>query len=128
MRHRLPWLLLLAGVAAAQSPYDLILKGGRVIDPKNKIDAVMDVAIAGGKVAQVAPGIAASQAKMVVPVDGLLVVPGLVDMHAHVFAGTMGSEYTGELGVRPDGFTFRSGVTTVVDAGSSGWRNFAEFQ
>jgi dihydroorotase len=57
-----------------------------------------------------------------------LVVPGLVDMHVHVFAGTMGSEYTGEFGVRPDGFTFRSGVTTVVDAGSSGWRNFAEFQ
>ena len=128
MRHRLLWLLLLAGVAAAQPPYDLILKGGRVIDPKNKIDAVMDVAIAGGKIAQVAPGIAASQAKMVVPVEGLLVVPGLVDMHVHVFAGTMGSEYTGEFGVRPDGFTFRSGVTTVVDAGSSGWRNFAEFQ
>lgn len=128
MRHHLPWLLLIAGVAAAQPAYDLILKGGRVIDPKNKIDAVMDVAITGGKIAQVAPGIASSQAKMVVPVDGLLVVPGLVDMHVHVFAGTMGGEYTGELGVRPDGFTFRSGVTTVVDAGSSGWRNFAEFK
>src|ERR1035437_5348498 len=126
----LPWLLLITGVAAAQAPtpYDLLLKGGHVIDPKNKIDTLMDVAITGGKIAQVAPGIASSQAKMVVPVDGLLVVPGLVDMHVHVFAGTMGSEYTGEFGVRPDGFTFRSGVTTVVDAGSSGWRNFAEFQ
>ena len=126
----LPWLLLIAGVAAAQAPapYDLLLKGGHVIDPKNKIDTLMDVAIAGGKIAQVAPDIAASQARMVVPVDGLLVVPGLVDMHVHVFAGTMSGEYTGEYGVRPDGFTFRSGVTTVVDAGSSGWRNFAEFK
>jgi dihydroorotase len=126
----LPWLLLITGVAAAQAPapYDLLLKGGHVIDPKNKIDTLMDVAIAGGKIAQVAPDIAASQARMVVPVDGLLVVPGLVDMHVHVFAGTMSGEYTGEFGVRPDGFTFRSGVTTVVDAGSSGWRNFAEFK
>lgn len=126
----LAWLLLITGVAAAQAqaPYDLLLKGGHVIDPKNKIDTLMDVAIAGGKIAQVAPNIAASQARMVVPVDGLLVVPGLVDMHVHVFAGTMSGEYTGEYGVRPDGFTFRSGVTTVVDAGSSGWRNFAEFK
>src|SRR5450759_212177 len=122
----LPWLLLITGVAAAQAPtpYDLLLKGGHVIDPKNKIDTLMDVAIAGGKIAQVAPDIAASQARMVVPVDGQLVVPGLVDMHVPVLAGTLRGEY----GVRPDGFTFRSGVTTVVDAGSSGWRNFAEFK
>ena len=49
-------------------------------------------------------------------------------MHVHVFAATMDREYTGEFGVRPDGFTFRSGVTTVVDAGSSGWRNFEDFK
>ena len=127
-RHHLPWSLLITGLAAAQAPYDLLLKGGRVIDPKNKTDAVMDVAIARGKIAQVAPDIPASQARRVVPVDGLLVVPGLVDMHIHGFAGTMSGEYTGEFSVRPDGFTFRSGVTTVVDAGSAGWRNFAEFK
>ena len=63
-----------------------------------------------------------------VDVAGLYVTPGLVDMHFHAFAATMASEYTGADSVRPDGFTFRSGVTTVVDAGSSGWRNFSEFK
>jgi dihydroorotase len=63
-----------------------------------------------------------------VDVSSLYVTPGLVDMHTHVFAGSMNREYTGEFCVRPDGFTFRSGVTTVVDAGSSGWRNFGEFR
>ena len=66
-----------AAIMAAQ-PYDLVLKGGHVIDPKNNRDGVMDVAIAGGKIAQVAPDIPASQAKKVVPADGLYVVPGLV--------------------------------------------------
>ena len=60
--------------------------------------------------------------------SSLYVTPGLVDIHVHVFADSMQREYTGESGVRPDGFTFRSGVTTVVDAGSSGWRNFEQFR
>ena len=63
-----------------------------------------------------------------VNVAGLYVTPGLVDIHFHAFASTMAPEYTGADCVRPDGFTFRSGVTTVVDAGSSGWRNFPEFK
>jgi dihydroorotase len=125
---RIAPLALVALSAFAQPPYELLLKGGHVLDSKNRINGVMDVAVAGGKIAAVAKSIPADQAQRVVNAAGLYVTPGLVDMHAHVFAGTMGAEYTGALSVRPDGFTFRSGVTTVVDAGSAGWRNFAEFK
>jgi dihydroorotase len=125
---RIAPLALVALSAFAQPPYELLLKGGHVLDSKNRINGVMDVAVAGGKIAAVAKSIPADQAQRVVNAAGLYVTPGLVDMHAHVFAGTMGPEYTGALSVRPDGFTFRSGVTTVVDAGSAGWRNFAEFK
>jgi dihydroorotase len=119
---------LLAPSAHAQPAYDLLLKGGHVIDAKNQIDAVRDVAVSGDKIAAVAQDIPAEQARRVVDVAGLYVTPGLVDMHFHAFAATMASEYTGADSVRPDGFTFRSGVTTIVDAGSSGWRNFPEFK
>jgi dihydroorotase len=113
----------------AQSSYDLLLKGGRVIDGKNKISAVLDVAIAGGKIAAVAAEIPAAKALKVVDVSGLYVVPGLLDMHVHVYAGTgQRGAYCGDNSVYPDGFTFRSGVTTVADAGSSGWRNFPDFK
>ena len=122
-------LLLLLGITAAfaQSDYDLLLKGGHVIDPKNKINGVRDVAIKDGRIAEVAGSIPASKALKVVDVSGLYVTPGLVDIHVHVFAG-WGPAYTGVNSVFPDGFTFRSGVTTVVDAGSSGWRTFPEFR
>jgi dihydroorotase len=119
---------LLAFSASAQTQYDLLLKGGHVIDAKNGINAIRDVAISAGRIAAVAESIPAAQAKRVVDVSSLYVVPGLVDMHVHVFAASMDHEYIGEWGVRPDGFTFRSGVTTVVDAGSSGWRNFEDFK
>jgi dihydroorotase len=113
----------------AQSSYDLLLKGGRVIDGKNKIGAVLDVAITGGKIAAVAADIPAAKAFKVVDVSGLYVVPGLLDMHVHVYAGTgQRGAYCGDNSVYPDGFTFRSGVTTVADAGSSGWRNFPDFK
>jgi dihydroorotase len=121
------WMSL-ALCASAQSQYDLILKGGHVIDAKNGIDGVRDVAISAGKIAAVAPNLSADLARRVVDVSSLYVTPGLVDIHTHVFADSMQREYTGENGVRPDGFTFRSGVTTIVDAGSSGWRNFEQFR
>lgn len=117
-------LLLLPLAALAQTRYDLLLKGGHLIDAKNRISAVRDVAISQGKIAAVAADIPAAQARKTVDISGLYITPGLVDMHEHVFAATMNREYTGENCVRPDGFSFRSGVTTVVDAGSSGWRNF----
>src|SRR5438105_1280018 len=121
-------ILGMAWCAAGQAQYDLLLKGGHVVDGKNGISAVRDVAISQGKIAAVEQNIAASRARRTIDVSSLYVTPGLVDMHVHVFAGSMGREYIGENCVRPDGFTFRSGVTTVVDAGSSGWRNFGEFR
>src|ERR1700759_2079366 len=124
-------LLPLAG-ARAQPPlpaYDLLLRGGHVIDAKNHIDAVMDVAIKDGKIAKVAPGLNAADAIKAIDVRGLYVTPGLIDLHTHNYVGTgERNSYAGDLRVQPDGFTFRTGVTTVVDAGCSGWRNFKDFK
>lgn len=122
--------LLTVGASAQPLPaYDLLLRGGRVIDAKNRIDGVMDVAIKDGKIARVAPGLSAGDAIKTIDVRGMVVAPGLIDLHVHVYNGTgeKGS-YAGDLSVPPDGFTFRSGVTTVVDAGCAGWRNFEDFK
>jgi dihydroorotase len=107
-----------------------LLKGGHVIDPKNNIDAVMDVAITDNKISQVAASIPVANAKKIIDVKGMFVTPGLVDMHVHVYPGNDLDAYiaNGPTSVAPDGFTFRAGVTTVVDAGSSGWRNFRQFK
>jgi dihydroorotase len=114
---------------SAQQKYDLLLKGGYVIDPRNRLSAVRDVAIANGKVAAVAANIASAEAFKVVDASGLIITPGLVDIHVHVYAGTgeRGS-YAGDNSLYPDGFTLRAGVTTIVDAGSSGWRSFDDFK
>src|SRR5438128_4271298 len=114
---------------SAQQKYDLLLKGGHVIDFRNRISAVRDVAIANGKVAAVAANIDPAEAFKVVDASGYYVTPGLVDIHVHVFAGTgeRGS-YAGDNSVFPDGFTLRAGVTTIADAGSSGWRSFDDFK
>jgi dihydroorotase len=109
---------------------DILLKGGHVIDPKNKTDSQMDVAISDGKILQVAPDISVKNARTVIDVTGMYVTPGLIDMHVHAFHGTDPDSYIadGWDALPPDGFTFRAGVTTVVDAGSSGWRNFRDFK
>ncbi len=126
--RRLFLFLLLAASAAAQQ-YDLLLKGGHVIDPKNKLSARRDVAIAAGRIAAVAPNIPASQAYKVVDVSPLYVTPGLVDIHTHVDSGSgLRGSLPVEQNVYPDSHAPRSGVTTVVDAGSSGWRNFPQFK
>jgi dihydroorotase len=115
--------------AVAQPNYDLLLQGGRVIDAKNGINAVRDVAIKDGRIAAVEPHIDAAQALKTVNAAGLYVTPGLVDIHVHVFAGTgERASYAGDNSVYPDGFTFRVGVTTVADAGCAGWRNFEDFK
>jgi dihydroorotase len=125
----LSYTLLFAAALSAQPAYDLVLKGGHVVDPRNKISAKRDVAIAAGKIAQIAPEIPASSAVRAVDVSGLYVVPGLVDIHVHVYAGTgAANAYDGDLSVYPDGHTLPYGVTTAVDAGSSGWRNFPDFK
>ncbi|MBI3279145.1 MAG: amidohydrolase/deacetylase family metallohydrolase [Acidobacteria bacterium] len=120
-------LLVAAGGLAAQPAYDLLLKGGHVIDPKNGIDAAMDVAVAGGKIARVDRNIAASEAKKVVDVAGLYVAPGLIDIHVHVYTRP-GAALARDSSVQPDAFSFRSGTTTVVDAGTSGARTFSDFR
>ncbi len=113
----------------AQKSYDLLLTGGRVIDPANHIDAVMDVAVANHRIAAVAPHIDPSLATKTVDVSGLYVTPGLVDIHVHVYASTgEANSYAGDNAVFPDGFTFRVGVTTVADAGCSGSKNFEDFK
>src|SRR5262249_42182353 len=103
-------------MCAAQQKYDLLLQGGHVIDAKNKLSAVRDVAIRDGKIAAVAARIDPAEAFKVVSARGLYVVPGLIDIHVHVFAGTgERASYAGDNSVYPDGFTFRAGVTTVAD-------------
>lgn len=125
--------LLTVGSSYAQS-VDILLKGGHVIDHANGIDGPMDVAITDGKIAEVAESISADEARRVVDVQGLYVTPGFIDLHTHVFHGTEevgfpGFEINNSFGsISPDAFTFRSGVTTVVDAGSSGWRDFYTFK
>ncbi|HZT31512.1 MAG TPA: amidohydrolase/deacetylase family metallohydrolase [Bryobacteraceae bacterium] len=129
MRRTIVILLSAAGLLAAQPAYDLVLKGGHVIDPKNHIDAVMDVAVSGGKIARVAPGIPAADARQTVDAAGLYVTPGLIDIHAHVFEPCdLKAPAHAALSVQPDAFSFRSGVTTMVDAGTSGWKTFPEFR
>lgn len=125
-------LLLSTGRASAQTTaesYDLILKGGHVIDPKNAIDRVMDVAIKDGVIARVAERIDES-AERVADVSGLYVTPGLIDIHSHHYHGTVPDRYLSNsfTAVPPDGFSFRVGLTTVVDVGGAGWRNFAHFK
>jgi dihydroorotase len=121
------WLAMLP-LSAQQ--IDLLLKGGHVIDAKNNIDAIMDVAIDEGKILQVAANIPTENVFQVVDVSGLYVVPGLIDIHSHNFFGTETDAYLSNsfTAVPPDGFTFRSGITTVVDAGGAGWRNFNTFK
>ena len=118
-----------ARLASAQTSYDLLLKGGHVIDGRNGIDAVRDVAIKDGKIAALAAKIPPTEATKTVDAAGLYVTPGLVDIHVHGYHGEKGTAYAGgPLGVPIDAFSLRSCVTTVADAGSSGWRNFDDFK
>ncbi len=92
--------------------FDMLLKGGRVIDPATGRDGPFDVAVADGRIAAVAPDIAAARATEVVDVTGKLVLPGMIDTHAHVY-----EHVTGKFGLNPDMVGVRSGVTTLVDQG-----------
>ena len=123
-------ILLMSAVAVSgQTQYDLLLRGGHLVDAKNHINAVRDVAIKDGKVAAVEDHIDPSKALKTVDVKGLYVTPGLVDIHVHVYGSTgERHSYAGDNGLFPDGYTFRVGVTSVADAGSSGARNFADFK
>ena len=122
-------LLAITSFVNGQS-YNTIIKGGHVIDPKNNIDTIMDIAINDGKIALLAKNIEAKEGKQVIDAKDLYVTPGLIDMHVHVFYGMRYREalMNGQSSVGPDEFSFRAGVTTFVDAGSSGWRGFEDFK
>ena len=102
--------------------YDLILKGGRVIDPSQNLDEVSDVAFSGGKVAGVGKNLKPSANTEVRDVKGYIVTPGLIDLHTHVYWGGT------SLGIDAEEFCRLSGVTTCVDTGSAGPGNFAGFR
>ena len=122
-------MVLLPGITMAQT-YDILLKGGHVIDPKNKIDAVMDLAIKDNKIAMVAKSIDAKEGKRVINVKGLYVTPGIIDAHVHVYYGNNMDQglMDGPSSVHADAFSFRAGVTTMVDVGSAGYRTFPKFK
>ncbi len=117
-----PILLLAFAVSlpAQAQTYDLLLKGGHVIDPANEIDRVIDIAITGNTIAKVAPDIPAEQAKKTVDVTGLHVTPGLIDLHGHT--------YGPGVSLFPDDTALTTGTTTLLDCGGPGWKNFEDYK
>ena len=118
-------LCLVVPIFLLAQTYDIVIKGGHVIDPKNNIDGTMDIAVKYGKIALVARNIDAKTAVQAVDATGMYVTPGLIDMHLHA------NERWPAVGpnpIPPDGFTLRVGVTTAVDAGCTGWRTFEAFK
>jgi len=101
--------------------YDIVLKGGTVVDPSAGLHDVRDIAIERGLIAEIAPAIASEKARRAIEVAGNIVTPGLIDLHAHVFEG-----FT-RFGVHPDMAGVHAGVTTLVDAGSAGCATFEGF-
>ena len=115
------WLVFWAASALWAQSYDLLLKGGHVIDPANGIDAVRDVAVANGRIARVAANIAASEARRAVDVQGYYVTPGLIDLHTHVYLKGRASTVVAD-------DVLAHGTTTIVDAGVAGWKTFDDFK
>jgi dihydroorotase len=120
---------IMSGLIKAQT-YSIVIKGGHVIDPKNNINEVMDIGVKDGKIALIAKKIDGKEGIQVVDAKGMYVTPGLIDIHAHTYWGTnMDQQYmNGPNALPPDGFTFRVGVTTIVDAGCAGMRTFPAFK
>ena len=101
--------------------YDLLLKGGSVVDPSRELHGVHDIAVQDGKIASIAPSIASEEATRVIDISGKNVTAGMIDVHVHVFDGFTSN------GVNPDLVGVHSGVTTLVDAGSAGCATFSGF-
>jgi dihydroorotase len=110
-----------------QTAYDLVLKGGRVIDPANGIDGQMDVAVRDGKIVQVAAVVPSENAAQVIDVSGLTVTPGILDIHTHAYQFRPNDTSYIE-GLNADAHFLSSGVTTTVDTGSAGWEHFLDFK
>ena len=121
----LPFLVGKWPAALAQAPdrkYELLLKGGRVIDPSQPFNDVADLAVAGGKIAAIAKDIDSREAARTVQVTGQIVTPGLIDLHVHGFEGIS------HWGVNLDQYCIARGVTTAIDAGTSGSDSFDGFR
>lgn len=129
-RFILFFILLLHAFFTQGQVYSILIKGGHVIDPRNNINEVLDVGIFDGKIKKIAKNIDPKEAAQVVDAKGMYVTPGLIDIHGHVFFGTEPDHYlsNGLVALPPDGFTFRVGVTTIVDAGGAGYKSFPEFK
>ena len=121
-------LIFSACISVTGQEIDILIKNGHVIDPGNKIDEQMDVAISGGKILKVAKGISSAGARKTIDAKGMYVTPGFIDPHTHVFVGSNQGFADGFSCVSPDDITLKAGITTVVDAGTSGWRNFPLFK
>ncbi|WP_411031683.1 amidohydrolase/deacetylase family metallohydrolase [Spongiimicrobium sp. 3-5] len=129
IKNTISFLLYFAMIVAQGQEIDLLIKNGHVFDPKNNIDTIMDISVGNGKILAVAPNISAEKAKKVVDATGLYVSPGLIDIHTHVFVGPRANKFAnGNNSLSPDDFSFKAGITTVVDAGTSGWQNFPLFK
>src|ERR1700724_1026994 len=102
--------------------FDLILRGGRVMDPSQRVDEIMDVGFSGGKVARLGISLPAESRTEMRDVTGRIVTPGLIDLHTHVYWGGT------SLGIDAQDFCRKSGVTTCVDTGSAGPGNFSGFR
>src|SRR5262249_6310199 len=129
MVKRLLALLLFCSPLLAQQKYDLLIKSATVLDAKNGVHTVRDVAVLNHKIVAIEKNIAATEAVKTINAKGLYLSPGFVDIHTHVYAGTgLREGYDGDNSLYPDGYTFRSCVTTVADAGSAGYKNFPDFK
>jgi len=129
----LAWLFVLASSNAQTPHYDLLLKNGHVLDPANHLDAILDVAVSNGKIAAIEKQIPTTSANKVVDVSGLYVTPGLIDIHYHIGHGgaplnwfdSEARDHEEPLGIPAD-LALQSGVTTIVDAGTSGAETFLQ--
>jgi dihydroorotase len=123
-------LLLTVGTTAGAQPYSLLIRDGWVVDPRKDTIDTVDIAIRDGRIAKIARHLDPGSARKVIDVHGDYVTPGLIGIHTHVYFGSDPERgYAGGRdGLVPDSFSFRSGVTTMVDAGSSGYRDFPDFR
>ncbi len=110
--------------------YDLVIKNGHIIDKKNNIDFIGDIGISNGIIKYVGEELPINSSRKIINAESLIVVPGLIDIHSHNFHGTIPNRYLSNSfsALPPDGFSFRSGITTIVDVGGAGWKNFEVFK
>ena len=110
--------------------YDLVIKNGHIIDKKNNIDFIGDIGISNGIIKYVGEELPIDSSRKIINAESLIVVPGLIDIHSHNFHGTIPNRYLSNSfsALPPDGFSFRSGITTIVDVGGAGWKNFEVFK